>query len=86
MQAVRTLVQSDADTVYMSAGWLRHNLRVSDHMLMRMLSHGAVRVMTNAGPFPLYSVADVRKYLREEKATHEEKSTPARSSKPRRKG
>jgi hypothetical protein len=63
----------DADTVYMSAGWLRKHLRVSDQLLVRMLTASKVRVLTNVGRFPTYSVSDVRAYLKENGYHRDEK-------------
>jgi hypothetical protein len=71
-------VSISTDTAYMSAGWLRRQLGVTDHMLARMLTLTRIRSLTNAGKFPLYSVDDVKKWLKKE--GYSDKELPSRTS------
>ena len=72
----------DADTVYMSAGWLRAHLGVSDRQLVVMLATQRVRFLTSVGRFPTYSVSDVRAYLKEKGYDRDEAKHASRPTRP----
>jgi hypothetical protein len=76
-QAVMTTA-IDTDAIYRPAGWLRHTLGVSDHMLTHVLAYGRVRVLTNVGGFPVYNLSDIKNYLSEIGVNYEERYQSAR--------
>jgi hypothetical protein len=80
MDMPRTLTpvttDTDADTVYMSANRLRINLRITDRQLATALARGRVRVLNNVGLFPVYSVEDMKAYMRDLRNGQRTKDTP----------
>jgi hypothetical protein len=65
MQQTLTKPILDADTIYMSAGWLYKHLGFTDRQLTMAVARRRVKVLNNVGMFPTYCVDDVKSYLRE---------------------
>jgi hypothetical protein len=70
-------VTTSTDTVYMSAGWLRTNLKITDRQLTMAMARKRVRVINNVSLYPMYAVSDVKKYIREYGAGRRTEDAPA---------